>query len=1669
MREILSIFILSLAITRVNAQDNCASAVNLCANTLLSRTTQGATADPSDPAISCGDNTVNNSVWFTVIGINNGNTTITVTNIDNNPGLEMEVYTGSCGSLVPLGICASGSSATGRQMSMTFPTNPGVTYYIMVDGTSGNQETFNIIANATNNSIVARPDANFSTNISYGCAPITADLYNTTVLYGGNNITYEWRINTGPYIPASGADTSITFNTAGVYNVTLRVCNTECGCKTVTQEIIVQDLFPSIIYNPVNSCTGVNINFSGAAVVLPDPPYINPNVTSWEWDFGDPASGASNTASGQNVSHTFSNTGTSFQVTLVVNGTCGPDTARTTINFRPPITASAGSDRDVCEGTPLVLAGTAPGSINPVTYNWTGPGTFSCNPCQSPSVTGLTPGGPYTYNLSVTDGGGCTATSSVNIIVNPRPSVSAGPDLTVCNYSTVALNATPSGGTPPYVAYNWTPTTGLSSATIQNPVASITGNVTYCVTVRDSLNCTSVPSCKFINVYPRPTISSSNPALCATDPNLQNTFTVNGAGPGSTYSWTTSPSYSLITSANADSSSITATFPSGVTGTYTFTTIVVDGVTSCRDTVTRIFNVVSGLNMSVSGPDVTCRGDSVTLTANGASTVTWTANPAYAFSNPNQATQIVAPMSTTVFTITGSVGSCSQMITDTLVVNPKPNIAASPIPTICGCGTVSLNGTGSTPGMIYSWTSASGGLITSPSSLVTSAARCSSDVFTLRVTDTSTNCFRDSSVTFTSIQIPAAVANVTPDIICNGTSTVVNLDGTGSNTAPGTTYHWSSNNPGTLITDTTAMVTTATISTSTVFYLRITDSFGCDSLVTDTVFIHPMPTITTNNPYLCTSDPVLESLISITGAAPSSVYTWTNVPACTSPNFANSDSQNFDFASCGAGTYVFDVEVTDGNTGCVTNLSQTITVVTGVTLVVSNDTTICEGGVVNLNASGANSYGWSNGATSASISLPSLTATGSPYSYTVTGTIGSCMASRTINVIVNPVPATTVIAGPSTVCRYDSLVIYNVNPVMGNYTWTINGGTITNGQNTNEVTVTWGTAGPGSLTVIDTNSFGCAGPLRTISVTVNPVPDSSLAINGPTTVCATDNVTYSVVSTAGSTYNWTVAGGNINGSPVGTSINVTWPSNGSGTVTVQEVNAVNCIGPIIQNNITINPRPAAPVASGIQLVCNNTTHDYSVPFTAGSTYNWIISGGNSNPSSNTDTNSVYWTTAGAMMVSVSETNLYGCTGDTTDHPVQVSGIPDAIITPDSAVVCQLSTILINGTAINGTVNWITNGGGTFNDPTLATPVYSPLPSDLGYYDLHMIVSNAPCPDDTAKIVMLVNPNPVVTVTGTQATICYGETDTLTATGGGTYMWTPGNYTTPVIMVTPTMLTTYVVAVTNSFNCTTLDSFTVAVNPAGVPYAGIDQLLCKNDNASLAGTQQGGGGFLWSTLGDGQFLPSVTDPMATYVPGTADTSSGSATLVLTTTGFCLNLTDTMILSIVDAPILDAGPDLIITSAPGYLSSIPLKPVLFNAPGVVWTTSGTGYFIPNNTTLNAKYVPSNEDYDLDSLVITASNTGGCMTVTDFFVIDFVPLVVPNVFTPYPGSPGLNDYFYIPNLPAGSRLKIFDRWGLVIFSSNDYLNNWDAEGLKSDIYYYVLESGNREYKGWVQVLFE
>jgi gliding motility-associated-like protein len=172
-------------------------------------------------------------------------------------------------------------------------------------------------------------------------------------------------------------------------------------------------------------------------------------------------------------------------------------------------------------------------------------------------------------------------------------------------------------------------------------------------------------------------------------------------------------------------------------------------------------------------------------------------------------------------------------------------------------------------------------------------------------------------------------------------------------------------------------------------------------------------------------------------------------------------------------------------------------------------------------------------------------------------------------------------------------------------------------------------------------------------------------------------------------------------------------------------------------------------------------------------------------------------------------------------------------------------------------------------------------------------------------------------------------------------------------------------------------------------AGADDTICANVPFAISGTVGGGSvtGY-WSGTGFGSFQNSTTQLNNAYIPSPLDTLIGPIKLILTSTGPCLARKDTLILHVTPSPIVNASAD---------------QTVCFNAANVqlagtisggastgVWTTLGSGTFVPNDTVPNAVYQPSNADLTAGTvkLVLTSTHQGSCNAVTDTMKVTITP---------------------------------------------------------------------------------
>ncbi|MBK5286169.1 MAG: gliding motility-associated C-terminal domain-containing protein, partial [Bacteroidia bacterium] len=678
-------------------------------------------------------------------------------------------------------------------------------------------------------------------------------------------------------------------------------------------------------------------------------------------------------------------------------------------------------------------------------------------------------------------------------------------------------------------------------------------------------------------------------------------------------------------------------------------------------------------------------------------------------------------------------------------------------------------------------------------------------------------------------------------------------------------------------------------------------------------------------------------------------------------------------------------------------------------------------------------------------------------------------STSTLNIIINPSPVAITIAGQDTLCE-GATGQYILTPATAGsiYTWFVSGG-VPGAQGNDTMDVQWTSPGDYTVIAVELNSFGCGGAPDTFNVHVNPMPPVPVLI-GPDTVCENDAVVYYVSSTPGSTYTWVVTGGTW--SQNGDTITVTWGPGPNGSITVSETNSFGCAGSPLIINIVINPAPVVLLITGNYPVCEGDTGDsYAVNNNTGSYYLWTVIGGTvTSPVDSTNSVTVDWGLPGVGSVTVREVSANGCTSNPLTIFVNIYAPPAASATPVTDTICRNQPITLNGVATGGniTINWLTSGTGTFSNTNTDTTIYTPSVSDTGTIILSMVVSNIYCPDDTAFVTLIIVPSPIITVTLSSSpadTICFGNSTVITATGGGTYLWPPGNDTTASITVSPVADTWYSVVVSNSYGCVATDSIEIKVIQWGIADAGADMIVCNTDSVLLNGGTSFAGGGIWTTSGDGTFIPNPQTLNATYIPGTGDTTAGTVVLVLTTTGNqCVNPSDTIIIILNSVVTVNAGADQTVFRD----QTATIAGTVYGTSGGWWTTTGSGTFTPDSSALNAVYHPGENDYNSGIIYIVLHAANTCNMATDTLILTFPDFIIPNVFTPYPNTPGFNDLFVIPGLPAHSALTIHNRWGMLVFEADNYQNNWDAAEVNEDTYYYILVTPDKKsYHGFVRVI--
>ena len=511
---------------------------------------------------------------------------------------------------------------------------------------------------------------------------------------------------------------------------------------------------------------------------------------------------------------------------------------------------------------------------------------------------------------------------------------------------------------------------------------------------------------------------------------------------------------------------------------------------------------------------------------------------------------------------------------------------------------------------------------------------------------------------------------------------------------------------------------------------------------------------------------------------------------------------------------------------------------------------------------------------SSSVTVTWNTVGAQTVSVNYTNSNGCTAAAPTVfNVTANPTPAPT-LAGPTPVCAGSTGNVYTTQAGNTNYIWAVSaGGTITAGGTTNSstVTVTWNTAGAQTVSVDYTNGSGCTAPSPTVyNVTVNAQPTPTIA--GPTPVCA--GATGNVYTTqAGMTnYIWAVsAGGTITagGTTNSNTVTVTWNTAGAQTVSVNYTNSNGCTAaaPTVFN-VTVNALPV-PTLAGPTPVCAGATGNVYTTQAGNTNYIWAVSAGGTitaGGTTNSNTVTVTWNTAGAQTVSVNYTNASGCTAAApTVYNVTVNALPIPTIAGPASVCVNSTGNVYTTQAGNTNYIWAVSAGGTItaggttnsNSVTITWNTVGAQTVSVNYTNANGCTAAAPTVYNVT-----VNALPTPTIAG-PTPVCQGITGNVYTTQAGmtNYIWSVsaggtitagGTTNSNTVTITWNTVGAQTVSVnyTNSNGCTAAAPFVfnVTVNALPVPTIAGPTPVCVNSTGNVYTTQAGMTNYIWTVTG-----------------------------------------------------------------------------------------------------------------------------------------------------------------------------------------------------------------------------
>lgn len=1023
----------------------------------------------------------------------------------------------------------------------------------------------------------------------------------STVLTASGGLEYLW--NTGE------TDESIVVSPDEMtaYSVTV----TDSGCsESVAIVVDVIETYAVLEASPPEICLGAETSLTASG------------GDSFTWSTGQ-------TGPSITVSPLFT---TEYAVT-VENAGC-PDVASVIVTVNEVVASIDASSMQLCVGESAILWGTG-GSL----FEWSTGET-------SPSIS-VTPATTTTYELTVTDAG-CEATASVTIVVEHIVAEAVALPEVICPGLSAVLTA--SGGS----GYFWS--TGQTGDIIEVSPETTT---TYAVTVTEG-NCAAETTVTVVvGNYLQPDVIASEYTVC---PGEAAVLTASG---GTTYLWSTGETGSSIEVAPLTSTSYTVT-------------VTNEGCTGVGEI---LIEVDQNLPLSIiANDDELCAGESTVLTVVGGVEYVWS-------TGEQTASIVVSPGESTNYSVTATENGCVGEAQVLIEILPLPTALAIAAPEqICAGGSTQLMASG---GSQYQWS-------TGQTSAVFTVSPPQTTTYTVTVTDN--GCVSEASLTVWVTPLPTVAISASETQICAGESVVLTASGTGD-------YQWSTGESG---------VSSIVVSplNSTVYWLSVTEE-GCVTSESVEIFVGSATVqLQSSASQLCLGESVVLSAVGqgsvvwSTGETAPTIelqplqtttysLTITNglcqatdsvevavinpVVQINSSNLVICPGVPVQLMAVGIGEFLWNTGDTSSalevaplvtttytveanQSGCVAMDSLTIVVSSSLLPVITASAdTICPGGVATLQVEGGTAYLWSNGATTASVTVSPAEST----TYSVSVSNGSCQgeASYPLTVAAVPVPIVNYPSVP--LCAGDSLTL---NASGGSqYRWST-------GVESETITVLLTENAFFAVTV--TNSQGCEASADVqLPVQAVPVP---LITAMPASICFGESTT--LTAGGGESYLWS------NGQSVA-QINVS-PLQ---TATYRVI--VGAGGCSAADSVTVIVRPLPEIEAQPDTICAGATALLSAA--GGAYYTWSTGEEGS-----------------SITVSPQETTSYGLT--VTDEGCQTTGsvvvtvlpLPQPVITAMPPVICRGDMSILTA---SGSETWLWSTGAataTIEQQPVVTTTYT---------------------------------------------------------------------------------------------------------------------------------------------------------------------------------------------------------------------------------------------------------------------------------------------------------------------------------------------------------------------------